>query len=385
MATFMDDRAVAERVLEHIRNGTTDLAEGLWREPVANYRSQARLHAEIALLRRSPAPFCPSAALGEAGAFVAREAAGTPLVAVRDEEGRVRVFRNACRHRGMPLAQGAGCAKAFVCRYHGWTYRLDGRLRHIPDEHGFPGLDKDLHGLVGVAAEEKLGLVWVTQQEAPRDADPYEGLSELIGSDQRVLDARDDEFPVNWKIFLEGFLEGYHIRSAHRETFYPYGFDNLNLVESRGRNSRVTFPFRRIEKLADVAPADRRVKGLVTYVYHLFPNVLVTVLSHHTALVVLEPVSVDRTRLVTYSLADCGDDPAALEAAKRDAAFVNETGAQEDREIICAIQHSLDSGANEVFTFGRFEGAIQHLHRNLTAALEEGQPGAKRGRESVSP
>ncbi|MEX0678096.1 MAG: SRPBCC family protein [Pirellulales bacterium] len=376
MATLMDDAAVAQRVLDHIRNGTTDLGLGLWREPVANYRSEPRLDAEIELLRKLPTPFCPSAALPRAGAFVSREAAGTPLLAVRDLEGRVRVFRNACRHRGMPLAEGAGCAKAFVCRYHGWTYRLDGRLRHIPHEHGFPGLDKDVHGLVPVSAQERLGLVFVTQDDASQHADPCAGLPELIASHEQLLASNEQEFEVNWKIFLEGFLEGYHIRSAHRDTFYPYGFDNLNLMETCGRNSRVTFPFQRIQQLIDVAPEDRRVKGLVTYVYHLFPNALVTVLSHHTALVVLEPVSVDRTRLVSYSLADCGNDPEALETSKRDAAFVNETGAAEDRDIVCAIQRNMASGANEVFTFGRFEGAICHFHRNLTAALDEGTRGA---------
>jgi hypothetical protein len=35
----MDDRSVAQRVLDHIANGTTDTAQAVWREPVANYRS----------------------------------------------------------------------------------------------------------------------------------------------------------------------------------------------------------------------------------------------------------------------------------------------------------------------------------------------------------
>ena len=131
----------------------------VWREPVANYRSEQRLAAEIEqILRRSPTPFCPSAALPEAGSYVAREAAGVPIVVVRGTDGEVRAFRNACRHRGMQVASGSGCARAFVCRYHGWTYNLEGRLRHIPHEEGFPGFDKDAHPLVPVAASERLGL-----------------------------------------------------------------------------------------------------------------------------------------------------------------------------------------------------------------------------------
>ena len=133
----MDDQSVAQRVLDHIANGTTDVGQEVWREPVANYRSKERLPPRSsACCGARPTPFCPSAALPEVGSYVAREAAGTPIVVVRGADGKVRAFRNACRHRGMQVASGTGCARAFVCRYHGWTYNLEGRLRHIPHEDG---------------------------------------------------------------------------------------------------------------------------------------------------------------------------------------------------------------------------------------------------------
>jgi phenylpropionate dioxygenase-like ring-hydroxylating dioxygenase large terminal subunit len=172
MTTATDDQSVAQRVLDHIANGTTDLGQTVWREPVANYRSPDRLKGEIeTVLRRTPTAFCPSAALPEVGSYVAREAAGIPIVAVRGSDGKVRAFRNACRHRGMQVATGSGCARAFVCRYHGWTYSLEGRLRHIPHEEGFPGFDKETHPLVPVRAVERLGLVFVTQDEPARADD----------------------------------------------------------------------------------------------------------------------------------------------------------------------------------------------------------------------
>src|SRR5262249_26257301 len=133
-----DDQSVIERIFEHIDRKTTDLSDEGWREPVDNYRSEARFAAEVTrVLRRHPTPFCPSAALVEPGAWVAREAAGVPLLAVRGRAGVVRAFRNACRHRGTRLVEGAGCNKVFECRYHGWTYDLDGGLRHVPHEYGF--------------------------------------------------------------------------------------------------------------------------------------------------------------------------------------------------------------------------------------------------------
>src|SRR5688572_27111055 len=90
---LLDDAALIERILTHLDEGTTDLAEGTWREPVDNYRSASRLAAEIELLRRCPTPFCPSAALPDPGSYVAREAAGVPLLAVRGRDGVVRAFR----------------------------------------------------------------------------------------------------------------------------------------------------------------------------------------------------------------------------------------------------------------------------------------------------
>jgi len=119
-----------------------------------------------------------------------------------------------------------------------------------------------------------------------------------------------------------------------------------------------------------VPPGERRVEGLLTYVYHLFPNVLITVLSRHTNVVIVEPLAVDRTRQITYTLANGGgDDPEALAEATRHAEFIGTTGAAEDRAVAQAIQCGLESGANDAFTFGHFESAIVHFHRTLTSAL----------------
>jgi len=322
------------------------------------------------VLRRAPTPFCPSAALPEVGSYVARDAAGTPIVAVRGADGAVRAFRNACRHRGMQVATGSGCTRAFVCRYHGWTYNLEGKLRHIPHEAGFPGFDKEAHPLVPVTASERMGLVFVTQDAPDIDGDPLGGLDRLLAPDQRLFAASERDFEVNWKILLESFIEGYHIKTTHPESFLPYGFDNLNVIDLFGRNSRVTYPFKRIRKLATVPPPERRVDGLLTYVYHLFPNVLITVLSRHTNVVALEPLAIDRTRQFTYTLTNGGgDDPEALAEARRDAEFVGNTGALEDRAVVQAIQRGLASGANDHFTFGRYESAIVHFHQTLAATL----------------
>jgi len=374
MSGFSNDRDAAERILQHITDGTTDHCETVWREPVANYNSPERLEREIHdVFRKSPIPFCPSAALPDVGSYVAHDSAGTPLVVVRGKDRRVRAFRNACRHRGSEVAQGSGCAKAFVCPYHGWTYQLDGTLNRVPHEEGFPDLDKSNFGLSSVACEERLGLVFVGQDESIWSSPPWEGLPEIIAEEQILMSTSEVELEANWKVHLESFLEGYHIRFAHPETFYPYGFDNLNLIETVGPNGRIIFPFRRIEKVRDVPPEDRKVDGLITDVFQIFPNVIVTILSRHTNIVIIEPMSVDRTKIYTYVLTNEGGGEDAVALAKRDNSFVTQTGAAEDIALVRSIQRSINSGANEVFTFGHYEPLIQHFHKNLTAALD-GKP-----------
>jgi phenylpropionate dioxygenase-like ring-hydroxylating dioxygenase large terminal subunit len=366
--SLSDDPSVVQRILDHIDGQTTDLSEETWREPVANYRSEERFAAEMALvLRRHPAAFCPSAALPEAGSYVARDAAGTPILAVRGGDGEVRAFRNACRHRGTQLAAGAGCEKAFVCRYHGWTYGLDGRLRHVPHEHGFPGLDKTTRGLVPVDTVERQGVVFVTQE---RPGPSLDQLPPLIPPGHRQVAFTEREMPVNWKILVESFLEGYHIRSTHAQTFYPVQFDNLNVVETFGRNNRVTFPYRAINKLRAVPPGERSAAGKLTYVYHLFPNVMVATFPGSVIIMaVLEPLAVDRTMFLTYVLADRGEPGGEASAAAQRGADLIAAGGAEDAAMSRAVQQGLASGANEFFEFGRFEGAIGHFHRTLHAAL----------------
>lgn len=374
MSSLLSDADVIERVFHHIDNKSTDSGDSVWREPVENYRSQQRFEAEIALLRRLPVPFCPSAALPEPGSYVAREAALTPLLVVRGQDGVVRAFRNACRHRGMKVADGSGCVRAFNCPYHAWSYGLDGQLKFVPGEDGFPGIDKATLGLTPVKAEEKHGIVFVTQDE-PVSTDGMDAMPAIIQPEQQLFDTAELIDEANWKLLCETSMEGYHIKALHNRSFYPYGFDNLNVVETYGPNSRITFPFRRIEKLRAIPPAERRIDGMVTYVYQLFPNAHVTILSSHSLFIVIEPLSPARSRWIFYRLSNPGGkghgSEEKLAEAKRDAKFVKDTGLDEDREAACAIQAGLASGANEAFIFGQYEQAIVHFHEALNRLLPE--------------
>lgn len=370
------DAELIEHIFELIDHDTTDMGDEVWREPVTHYSAQSRFEAEIRLMRRIPIAFCPVAALPDPGSYVARTSAGVPVVVVRDLEGEIRAFRNACRHRGMQLADGAGCTKIFRCTYHGWAYRLDGRLEYVPDEHGFPDLDKSTHGLVPLHNVQVAGgLVFITQDEPIGDG-ALESLPELLSPDQVVFDTSERVDPVNWKLQAEGTLEGYHIKHTHPESFYPYGFDNLNVIETQGPNARVCFPFRRIEKLREVPVAERSLGRNVTLVNHIFPAASVTRLSDHYTLSFAEPESPFSTRFYNYKMSmptpdGKAPDRGSLDRAKKDAAFLADTGLKEDAKVIADIQAAIDSGANTHYTFGRFESAIVHLHKHLALYLDQ--------------
>ncbi|MDA9205493.1 aromatic ring-hydroxylating dioxygenase subunit alpha, partial [Gammaproteobacteria bacterium] len=298
---LLDDNQIIERVFSHIDNKTTDLGSEVWREPVKNYVDQERFDKEIKLLRSQPVPFCPSSALPERGSYVSRVAAGTPILVTRDEEGKVNAFINACRHRGMQVASGSGCKKSFVCPYHGWTYGLKGENRNIPGSDGFPGVDPLEHGLKRVNVVEKGGIVYVCQDGEINKKFLDEAL-DYFTDEQALINQSGIEDQANWKILHETLLEGYHIKTLHKDTFYPYGLDNINVVENYGQNSRVIFPFRRIEKLREVEPASRVIDGTITSVFSLFPNASISVLSKHTNLVILEPISPSQSKWVIYTL-----------------------------------------------------------------------------------
>ena len=137
--SLLDDQQAIERIFTHIDNGTTDLGDTVWRQPVEHYHSQERFDAEMAMLRSRPVPFCPSAAIPDKGSYIARQSAGTPLVVVRGKDGQVRAFINACRHRGMQVASGSGCSHVPLSApiMHGFI-TLTASLKLFQVRRGFP-------------------------------------------------------------------------------------------------------------------------------------------------------------------------------------------------------------------------------------------------------
>ncbi|WP_211699199.1 aromatic ring-hydroxylating oxygenase subunit alpha [Mycobacterium spongiae] len=378
-----DDIEIARRILAHIDAGTTDEGEP-WREPVDNYLNPRLFADELRLLRNAPSVFVPTATIPNPGDHIERVAYGVPLFAVRGRDHRVRVFRNACRHRGFALVEGTGCSHALVCRYHGWTYRLDGSLSHVPHAEAFPDLDMSTRGLVEVESREVDGLVVIGALDCTGpSADDDEAMAWLTDGTpwrdklvpaQQVLSVESTVRAMNWKVLVEQFLEGYHIRSTHKTTFYPLQYDDLNVVEAFGPNSRITFPYRNIERLRDRPEDSWTTDARVTYLYHLFPNVMLATFPDLMIVVALDPVDVEHTTATTYTMArpNVVQKGSPEERPSKDPLAAGDfvaRGAREDNEMSQGVQRGLRAGANAFLEFGRHEAAIGHFHRTLQGRL----------------
>jgi choline monooxygenase len=159
--------------------------------------------------------------LADAGDHVACEIAGKPIVIVRNSDGTLNAFHNVCRHRAGPLAicNGKG-ARVLQCKYHGWTYTLDGQLRSAPEMQGAAHFEPSEIRLTRVRVQEWQGLVFVALSE---DAPPFESVFGGIAERIRPIDvaamrfAKRDSYRIacNWKVYVDNFLEGYHLPFVH--------------------------------------------------------------------------------------------------------------------------------------------------------------------------
>jgi nitrite reductase/ring-hydroxylating ferredoxin subunit len=154
------------------------------------------------------------------GDFVEYTIGDQSVLVVRNDDGAIRAFHNACVHRGTALRQGCGSIGGeFRCPYHGWRYSLDGRVIEVVDAHEFTSLPRDLRAR-SVRAESFGGFVFVNMDD---DAEPLldflDPLPSLLApyrlEDMRFRSYRSTVLRANWKAVVDAFNEGYHVQGLH--------------------------------------------------------------------------------------------------------------------------------------------------------------------------
>jgi choline monooxygenase len=186
------------------------------------YRDPVRYDAERkAVFGRSWLFMGHASELGREGDVVAATIAGYPLLVVRTKDG-LKAFHNVCRHRAGPLFDEArgNCGAALTCKYHGWSYALDGRLKSARDFGAAAGFDPRNFGLFELKVESWRGFVFVNADvNSPALAPLLAPLDARVGArDFEALvhaERRTHDIACNWKIYVENYLEGYHIPLVH--------------------------------------------------------------------------------------------------------------------------------------------------------------------------
>src|SRR5450755_1049242 len=154
------------------------------------------------------------------GDFLTARIADEEVLVTRGEDGTLRALSNVCRHRAGPVASGSGSCRVLKCGYHGWSYGLDGRLLATPEFDGVENFRKEDVRLPAFAVESWIGLVFAHLDAATPGlqgplGDLHERLARKDLGAMRFAFRRDWTLECNWKVYVDNYLEGYHIPIVH--------------------------------------------------------------------------------------------------------------------------------------------------------------------------
>lgn len=373
----MDERAlrsVFSRAIQSLKAGRPEMASAMAMSPAARYTDAGQFDRERALFRRHPQAIAASTSLARPGDWVATRVADMPVLLVRGSDGRLRAFVNVCRHRGAELAAcGSGAGRdRFVCPYHAWTYAADGHLVGLPKDWGFPNLDRTQRGLQPLAVAEQAGLVWVVLDPALRDADVVGMLGPLANeldafglASSVAYGARTITVEANWKLIVDGTLEAYHFKVAHRDTIAARFADNLQVVDEIGLNRRLFLVREKMRRRLDHAEPPSSLLGYGSILYHFFPATFLLVNADHTQVFRIVPDGINRSQVHDLALIPGPGESEQPEDHWRGNVALYHKTIGEDYALIESIQRGLSSGANQSFVFRAFEQFPARFHEQV--------------------
>ena len=311
--------------------------------------------------------------LADPETYFCADVAGEPVVLARDATGTLRAFSNVCRHRAGPIAEGAGCRSVFRCGYHGWTYTLDGRLVGTPDVEGMEFFDRSTMGMVplSLAAWEQFLFV-----NFDRNAPPLAAFLEDIPERTRRFEVAQCEFAerrdyvvnCNWKVYVDNYLEGYHIPIAHPGLMREIDYANYR-VEARRYSSQQIAPVR--PKAAD-GNGDR-VYGEPgqdeALYYWVFPNLMLNLYPENLQVNLIVPLSHEKTLTIFEWYYRDATSTAVRERMRKAVDFSHQVQ-EEDIHLCEAVQRGLRSST---YDRGRYsvkrENGVHHFHSLLAEFL----------------
>ena len=372
--------SLAKRLLAHVSNKTTDSSDRQMRVPVSEYLDEATRTDEIEHhYKRKPVVVGLSAELPEVGSFLSVTMVNVPILVTRTSEG-LKAFLNVCRHRGALVAPEncSGRQTRFACPYHGWTYGNDGRLLGVAEPKSFGPLDNATHGLTELAVAERSGLIFVilTPGSAFAVIEWMAGADNHLGTDDRLTDyqvvgTRQVE-AANWKLVIEGHLEGYHFSMLHSETVGRFMYSNCTTLDRFGPHLLITFVQQAIDRLRD-RPEDQWQplhEEMINPQYLFFPGTLVTISDNSIIAQIIQPADEPGKSISRLVFAVTKDRAATEEGLAQAIAHldgVTNLVQKEDYWASHTIQRGLASGAQTEIVFGQNELGLQLFHDSLNA------------------
>jgi len=375
--------ALFRRVLDHARDGTTDLAPGVMPVDPAVYFDPDRFAQEqVRLFRETPLLVCLSSDLAEPGSFRLFDDTGVPIVVTRGMDGVVRAFLNVCVHRGGRVVSAeSGRARRFTCRYHGWTFDTAGKRTAVPSESFFCNRIEADRDLVACPAEERHGMVFVLATPGgTMDLDAHLG---SFGAEMERLHFEGSQ-PVmeqkfnstsNWKFAMDTYLESYHLPTLHRDTFANVFESNLFLLDMFGPHYRFTFPHRGLDKWIGRPESEWPVDAM-PITYFLFPNTIIAVgsvsangssFTTHRLFPTAVGSMYANVRMYGLNGVESAEHRAEMEA---NFAKIKGAAADEDYAVTGESWAGLQSLPSDTrFLLGRHEIGVQNFHRNIDLAM----------------
>ncbi len=276
-----------------------------------------------------------------------------PLVLARDGEGMLRCLSNVCTHRGNILVAAPCRGREIRCGYHSRRFDLAGRMTFMPEftqARGFPTPADDLPRL---AFGEWAGQAFASLAPAAPLEDFLAGVRAGIEADAleglRHDPARDREFTVaaHWALYVDNYLEGFHI---------PFVHPGLNDVVDTATYASELHAWSNLQLAHDKAG------GVAARYWWVFPNLMLNFYPWGLSLNVVQPLAIDRTRVLFRSFVR---DASKLESGA--GAGLDRVEA-EDEAIVEAVHRGMRS---RLYTRGRYsptrERGVHHFRRLLVA------------------
>lgn len=305
--------------------------------------------------------------VAEPGRYLTGSIGDEPVLVVRGEDNNLRAFSNVCRHRAGPVATGCGKSRALRCGYHGWTYSLDGKLLSTPEFDLVENFKKEQNCLPEFSVDIWGSLVFVNLDPECDPLDETFGeITSLVGHcdfDTMQLAARKDwHVDCNWKVYVDNYLEGYHIPIVHPSL-------NRELDYSRyWTETKRLFSIQHAPVRTDRAERLKAEDDDVKY-FWIFPNLMLNVYADNYSTNLIIPLGPERTLTVFEWYFRNPSDPSTLESLRQTIEFSDEIQL-EDIRICEAVQRGLRS---RTYSSGRYsvrrEIGVHHFHGLLAEYL----------------